>query len=214
MPSFIDPVPGSIVTSGWGRRRVRPDGVGWHEGLDFFAPIGTPIRAIDDGRVTFIDRTADSPAGLFMMLEHPDGWLSRYMHISRFMVGDGAIVKKGNVIALVGNTADPVLQSSGPHLHFDLAALDPTQVYKWGAPKPYGWGKRKSSSGRSYTGVPAEPFIPANYNARTKLEAVTHGIPLHGGILGTSEGDPTPASPLMFAAAAGIGWLTWRVLKK
>jgi murein DD-endopeptidase MepM/ murein hydrolase activator NlpD len=95
----------------------------FHEGLDFTARTGTPIRAAADGIVTAATRT--SAYGNLVKLNHGAGLETRYAHASKLLVKKGERVVKGQKIALVGSTG----RSTGPHLHYEIRlnghALDP-----------------------------------------------------------------------------------------
>lgn len=95
----------------------------FHEGLDFTAKTGTPIRAAADGIVTTASRT--SAYGNLVKLNHGAGLETRYAHASKLLVKPGERVVKGQKIALVGSTG----RSTGPHLHYEIRlnghALDP-----------------------------------------------------------------------------------------
>jgi murein DD-endopeptidase MepM/ murein hydrolase activator NlpD len=111
------PINGARLTSGYGSR-VHPV-LGYtrvHEGVDFGAPIGTPILAAGDGVVT--RASAMGGYGNVVDISHDGTWSTRYGHISRFSAGlrPGDRVKQGDVIAFVGNTG----RSTGPHLHFEV----------------------------------------------------------------------------------------------
>ncbi len=86
-----------------------------NDGIKIAVPIGTPIRATADGVVIY---TADSLAGLggLVMIKHGDGWTSVYGHASRIMVTRGQAVKRGQTVALSGDTGF----ADRPELHFEL----------------------------------------------------------------------------------------------
>lgn len=85
-----------------------------HHGTDFAMPIGTPIVAPANGRVVRVD---EHPyAGRFLVIEHGQGYTTRYLHLSRALVRPGQAVERGQRIALSGNTG----RSTGPHLHYEL----------------------------------------------------------------------------------------------
>ncbi len=94
-----------------------------HEGLDFMAEIGTPIHAAADGIVVEAENTPDY--GNIVKVDHGSGLETRYAHAKRLLVKVGDRVKKGQLIAEVGNTG----RSTGAHLHFEVrlngVALDP-----------------------------------------------------------------------------------------
>ncbi|WP_150538506.1 murein DD-endopeptidase MepM [Actinobacillus vicugnae] len=90
-------------------RRVRP-----HNGVDFGIPIGTPVIAPSDGVVEHIAYQAKG-AGRYIKIRH--GHITTvYMHLSKTLVRTGQHVKKGERIALSGNTG----ASTGPHLHYEF----------------------------------------------------------------------------------------------
>lgn len=86
----------------------------FHEGLDFTAKSGTPIRAAADGIVKTAGRV--SAYGNLVKLNHGAGLETRYAHASKLLVKTGERVVKGQVIALVGSTG----RSTGPHLHYEI----------------------------------------------------------------------------------------------
>ena len=95
----------------------------FHEGLDFTANTGTPIRAAADGIVTTAEH---SPAyGKIVKIEHGSGLETRYAHASKLLVKPGERVVKGQIVAEVGSTG----RSTGPHLHYEIRlngnSLDP-----------------------------------------------------------------------------------------
>ena len=110
---FTHPCPGMTAqTSYFGE--IREFEVGGHKGNDYAAPVGTPSYAADDGTVT-IAGWSDS-AGNWVVIDHGNGLVTKYMHHSRIVVSQGQTVKKGQKIGEVGSTG----QSTGPHLHFQV----------------------------------------------------------------------------------------------
>jgi murein DD-endopeptidase MepM/ murein hydrolase activator NlpD len=95
----------------------------FHEGLDFTANTGTPIRAAADGIVSESTRTHDY--GNLVKIQHGSGLETRYAHASKLLVKAGDRVTKGQVVAEVGSTG----RSTGPHLHYEIRlngeSLDP-----------------------------------------------------------------------------------------
>lgn len=111
---FIRPV-NARITSGYGMRFhpiLRRNRL--HAGIDFGAPTGTPIRAAADGVVILAQRKGGY--GNTVVIEHGGGVQTLYAHCSRMLVGPGARVRQGQVIARVGSTG----LSTGPHLHFEI----------------------------------------------------------------------------------------------
>ncbi len=95
----------------------------FHEGLDFSAEVGQPIKATAAG---FVISTEMSPEyGNMVRISHGSGLETRYAHASKLLVKEGERIKKNQVIALVGNTG----RSTGSHLHYEIrmngASLDP-----------------------------------------------------------------------------------------
>ena len=92
-------------------KKVRP-----HHGVDYAAPIGTPVRAVADGTVTVMTRKKAD--GNILKIKHPGNLSSGYLHLRNFAKGMkvGARVSQGQVIGYVGSTG----YSTGPHLDFRL----------------------------------------------------------------------------------------------
>jgi murein DD-endopeptidase MepM/ murein hydrolase activator NlpD len=112
-PSIL-PVKG-WVTSGF-RRRNDPftQHLVWHRGLDISTAMGSPVVAPADGVVTYVGRKVDF--GNILTLDHGYGYLTRYGHNSKILVRSGQRVRRGQVVAFVGNTG----KSTGPHLHYEV----------------------------------------------------------------------------------------------
>jgi hypothetical protein len=94
-------------------------------GIDIGVPYGQPVRAVRDGRVIFAGGDVCCNYGLFVIVEHADGWSSLYGHFSRIDVKFGDPVWQGQVLGLSGQTG----HADGPHVHFELhlngAVVDP-----------------------------------------------------------------------------------------
>jgi murein DD-endopeptidase MepM/ murein hydrolase activator NlpD len=114
------PVAGRL-TSAYGPRGGR-----LHRGIDVAAPIGTPIRAAQDGTVRFAGWKGGY--GYTAVIAHGDGLTTRAAHQSELLVRRGQRVRRGQIIGRVGSTGS----STGPHLHFEIAVhgdeLDPLEV--------------------------------------------------------------------------------------
>ncbi len=85
-----------------------------HNGIDISGPIGTPISASAGGLVVFSGWTND--LGNLIVIVHNNKYVTVYGHNSENIVKEKQIVKKGQLIALLGNSG----QSTGPHLHFEI----------------------------------------------------------------------------------------------
>ena len=97
--------------------RVHPIYGDWrfHYGVDLSAPQGTPIVATRGGQVTTATYEAGG-AGYYVSINHLDGFVTRYMHMTHFIVSPGEYVAAGQVIGYCGSTG----ASTGPHLHFSV----------------------------------------------------------------------------------------------
>ncbi|MEN3364443.1 MAG: hypothetical protein V7606_1717 [Burkholderiales bacterium] len=111
------PLEFSRVSSGFSMR-VHPVSGQWrkHQGVDFAAPTGTPIRAAGDGVIDFIG--GQGGYGNVVEIKHWNNYSTLYAHMSRFASGmkKGAKVSQGEVIGYVGSTG----WSTGPHLHYEF----------------------------------------------------------------------------------------------
>lgn len=85
-----------------------------HAGIDLAAPKGTPIVASRSGVVS--TATYSSSAGYYVSINHMDGYSTRYMHMTHFVVSSGQKVQAGQLIGYCGSTG----LSTGPHLHFGV----------------------------------------------------------------------------------------------
>lgn len=120
--TFTHPCPDFTYQSSY-FGEIREFESGGHKGNDYAAPVGTPTYAADDGTVS-VAGWSDS-AGNWIVIDHGDGLVTKYMHHSRLLVSAGQSVRKGQKIGEVGSTG----QSTGAHLHFqvelDGAAVNP-----------------------------------------------------------------------------------------
>lgn len=116
------------MASGYGYRRDPIYGTGkFHEGMDFSAPVGTPVYATGDARVQ--SAGWHSGYGNLIELDHGYHYLTRYAHLSEILVRPGQTVRRGDMIGRVGNTG----KSTGPHLHYEVrlngAPQNPVHYY-------------------------------------------------------------------------------------
>ncbi len=86
-----------------------------HEGMDFTAPIGTPIYATGNGVVSSVDY-GDRGYGNNVTITHGYGYQTLYGHMSRIKAKTGQTVKRGDIIGYVGNSG----KSTGPHCHYEV----------------------------------------------------------------------------------------------
>ncbi|AMO49952.1 murein DD-endopeptidase [Kosakonia oryzendophytica] len=104
------------VSSNFNPRRLNPvtGRVAPHKGVDFAMPQGTPVLSVGDGEVVVAKRSG--AAGYYVAIRHGRTYTTRYMHLRKLLVKEGQKVKRGDRIALSGNTG----RSTGPHLHYEV----------------------------------------------------------------------------------------------
>ena len=109
------PVKFGMRTSSFSIRRFHPISKKYkrHTGIDYGAPLGTPIHATAGGTVEFAGR--NSGYGKLVIIRHPNGVKTYYGHCSRLLVKKGTPVKQGQTIAKVGQTG----RATGPHVHYE-----------------------------------------------------------------------------------------------
>ena len=107
---FIWPVTGTVVSN------FGPKAGGLHnDGINIAAPAGTPVRAAEDGVVSYVGNEIKGYGNL-VLLRHTDGWVTAYAHNARNLVARGQMVLRGDVIASVGASGG----ISQPQSHFEL----------------------------------------------------------------------------------------------
>jgi len=129
------PVQHARIGSGFGMRTDPFTGLpAMHEGVDFDAPVGTPIRAAGSGIVVFAGHHPDF--GNLIVIDDGNGIITRYAHCSRLDVNRGEVVSRGQIIAAIGDTG----RSTGPHLHFEIrrngVAQNPMKFLRAGQRQP------------------------------------------------------------------------------
>ncbi len=121
--SFSAPLEGKIGEP-FAVKRVGARYSYFHKGVDYPAPIGEPVKAINDGEIILSERGLNI-YGNMLVIDHGHGIISCYWHLNELYKNKNDKVKKGEVIAEVGNTG----WSTGPHLHFGVylqgEAVDP-----------------------------------------------------------------------------------------
>ena len=109
------PAAAGLMSSGFGYRSDPFNGSGaMHAGLDFKGPIGTPILAAADGKITFAGWQGGY--GNCIEITHANGLVTRYAHMTGFTAALGQDVKRGDQIGRMGSTG----RSTGSHLHFEV----------------------------------------------------------------------------------------------
>jgi len=113
----------------------------FHTGIDLAVPLGTPVFAAADGVVMLARPMADSGGqlvgyGNYVIIQHDAGLKTLYGHLLAIGVKEGDIVKRGQLVGLVGSTGN----STGPHTHFEVrienSPVDPMQLLPEPAPQP------------------------------------------------------------------------------
>lgn len=114
LPASMD-----YISSGFGYRSDPFSGEGaFHAGLDFKGPFGAPIYAAAKGTVRFVGQKQGY--GNCVEIDHGNGLMTRYAHMSAFRAEVGQAVKAGDVLGAIGSTG----RSTGPHLHFEVRIND------------------------------------------------------------------------------------------
>ena len=113
---WLTPLTSYRLTSPFGMRMHPILGIyRMHNGIDMAAPLNTPIYASRGGQVTIAEE--NDSAGLYVQINHGDGYKSVYMHMNYFIVKVGDYVAQGQVIGYVGTSG----MSNGYHLHFGIS---------------------------------------------------------------------------------------------
>jgi murein DD-endopeptidase MepM/ murein hydrolase activator NlpD len=99
-----------------------------HEGLDFAAPMGSPVYATGNGVISDVEY-GYSGYGNNILINHMVGYQTHYCHLSKIVVKEGQQVKRGDLIGYVGSTG----KSTGPHLHYEVikdgVKIDPAYFF-------------------------------------------------------------------------------------
>lgn len=112
---FIPPVDGPDKDNFGDKRTYNQTKRARHAGLDYTAPLDTPVAAINDGVVAFSGE--QWTPGETVCIDHGGGVFSKYMHLSKRLVHESATVRRGEVIGLSGKSGG---QKPLPHLHLDI----------------------------------------------------------------------------------------------
>lgn len=110
------PVNFRYVSSNFNPRRLHPvlGKIKAHNGVDYVAPMGTPIMAAGDGKV--IESAMKGANGNYVVIQHSNGIVTKYLHLSKRDVKRGEKVKQGDVIGRLGATG----RVTGAHLHYEF----------------------------------------------------------------------------------------------
>lgn len=110
------PVPEARTSSsfGWRANPFTGEGAEWHAGLDFPAPVGTPVLATADGVVESVGPTGGY--GTAVVVRNGGDYSTIYGHLRDATVAVGARIQRGDVVGHVGSTG----RSTGPHVHYEV----------------------------------------------------------------------------------------------
>lgn len=165
------------VTSRFSRSRLHPIRKTYrpHHGVDYGAPVGTPVQATADG--TVLQAGWNGGAGRMIKLRHANGYETMYLHLSRVNARVGARVRTGEVIGEVGSSGE----STGPHLDYRVA-------YRGSFVNPLGWRFKPADPLRKEF---REPFLAEAGRLAILLEAPAFFARTAAGItLGTDDAPP------------------------
>lgn len=191
-----------------------------HKGIDIAVPMGSNVVAAASGKVVRVNLDRNSSAGIFIRLQHADGYTSAYMHLSSVAVSEGQEVQIGQTIGTSGNSGKPTkrgVRSYGIHLHFQVerngTPVDPRSVINFGPvtkrgekgptvdPKVLenGAASKGDYSPNSTGKVAANPTIPS-YTPSKAYDTTKGAINAVAGVTAQSN-----AGGLVPTAAVGVG---------
>ncbi|WP_339743265.1 M23 family metallopeptidase [uncultured Maricaulis sp.] len=116
---FTAPVANAVVYSAFGEARQRSGGrIAHHAGIDLAAPYGTPVHAVGAGEVVFSGWGYHGSTlwGLLVAVDHGDGWVTLYAHLSDAEVQVGDQLRRDDQIGHIGTSGN----ATGPHVHLEL----------------------------------------------------------------------------------------------
>ena len=149
--NYVNPVKTTTINSHFGYRKQFGR---MHYGVDLKASIGDTIYASFDGKVRLTKFNRDG-YGFYIIIRHTNGIETLYGHLSRYLVRPNQVVKRGEPIALAGNTG----RSTGPHLHYEMRymgrAMNPEKLVDFTTHTPrmasvqYNEGLRETDGSRT-----------------------------------------------------------------
>lgn len=193
LADLIWPTLSAAITSGFGYRDAsETDGVGStnHEGIDIGAAYGDSVMAAGMGTIIFAGDGGGY--GNMVKIDHGDGLVTLYAHLSSILAEVGDVVSAGDVIGLVGSTGN----STGPHLHFgiyeDGVAIDPSQILG------YASGTNYATAGLHWVGEKGPELV--NFKGGESVFDAEESASLASGITqNVYITSPTPLSPSKIA---------------
>lgn len=188
---LVSPMPGVTARSGFGMRTHPLYGDRrMHNGLDYTADEGTPILSSGNGTVVFVGERRGY--GKTIEIDHGGGIMTRYAHMSRFRVSNGAMVSQGQQIGDVGRTG----KVTGPHLHFEVLRNGRAED-----PRAY----INAPTVASPAGTPSRASLVANANSRNYFEELRRNPRRGNGSLLMINGAPNPFASLPGAFPTRFG---------
>ncbi|MDQ3874094.1 MAG: M23 family metallopeptidase, partial [Actinomycetota bacterium] len=188
---YVFPVYGPASWSDtWGAPRQN---TGWHHGADIFAPLGTPVLAVNDGTVFSVGW--NDVGGNRLWLRDEQGNQFYYAHLSAFspLAVNEASVEAGDVLGFVGNTGDAV--GTPPHLHFEIhpvsllalgydGAVNPTRYLSaWQHLEDVEFPKARAAAKRAAPAGAIPVTVPSGAPAWVPRVVKTSPVPQPGAIL-------------------------------
>ena len=142
------PVNFKYISSNFNPRRLHPvtGKVRPHNGIDYVAPVGTPIMAAGSGSVVAAGYNQFN--GNYVFIKHAGNYVTKYLHLSKRTVNKGQRVKQGQTIGLLGGTG----RVTGPHLHYEFVVGG---VHK--NPRTLTLPQAETLTGRALASFKAEP---------------------------------------------------------
>ena len=133
---FTHPVEFQKISSGYGYRTDPFTGKkGFHNGIDYLIPIGTPVRSSMNG-IVLKTKYLNTGYGLNVLIDHKNGFYTLYGHLSEILVTPNQEVNQGQIIGYSGDSG----RSTGAHLHFAIKEnntfIDPVKLLKYPLPLP------------------------------------------------------------------------------
>ena len=178
------PVEKATISSPFGERKNPMDTAKteMHGGIDFAAPLNSPVQAVLPGKVASIEKSPDG-FGNRVIVEHPNGTTSYYAHLNDVNVKQGDDLTQGQALGTVGSTG----RSTGPHVEFGILdkngkPVDPSLLFQKGqapqnAQKPASGAEPSGMGVAGQQAVLKEQAVAGNKQYNTMRDALTSELP-------------------------------------
>lgn len=189
-PTLDFPVAGrgnKDILSFWGA--PRDGGSRRHEGIDIFAPRGTPVVAVTDGRITYVGERGLGGKQVWLRTGLLDGYSVYYAHLDSTVVSIAQRVTTGDTLGFVGNTGNAITTS--PHLHFGIYRA-------MGAVNPLSYVYR--------TEKPPEQDLYSNWKEQLIVRSSVANLRQAASLNGTKIGKATRGDTLFVLARSAAWW--------